>query len=61
MIVDFRRTRDKPNNVSILGEEVEGEYTYLEVYLDNRTDWTGNATLRQSSRRNVTDYFLRML
>ena len=41
IIVDFRRTRNKPNTVSILGEEVEvmEDYRYLGVYLDNRTDY----------------------
>ena len=38
MIVHFRRTRNKSNNISIVGEEVEvvEEYKYLGVHLDNR-------------------------
>ena len=39
MIVDFRRSRNKPNTVSILGDEVE-ECTYPRVYL-NKLDWKG--------------------
>ena len=43
MIVDFRRTRDKPNTVSIQGEEVEVEENRcLEVYLDSRLGWKYN-------------------
>ena len=38
LIVDFRRTRNKSDNISIMGKEVEvvEEYRYLCVHLDNR-------------------------
>ena len=44
MIVDFRRTRNKPNTVSVLGEEVEvvEEHSYLVVDLNSRLDWKYN-------------------
>jgi len=39
--VDFRKTRNKPNTISIMGEDVEvvEDYSYLGVYLDNRLNW----------------------
>ena len=38
MIVDFSKSRNRPNSISIIGEEVEivNNYRYLGVYLDNR-------------------------
>ena len=44
MIVDFMRTRSKPNSTSIMGEEVEvvEAYKYLSVHLDNRLVWIRN-------------------
>ena len=37
-------TRNQPNAISILEEEVEvvDNYRYLEVYLDSRLDWKCN-------------------
>jgi len=46
MIVDFRRTRSKPNTVSILGEEVEVVEEYRYLGFTWTAEWTGDATLR---------------
>ena len=45
--------RNKPNTISILGEEVE-DNTYMGAHLDNTQ--TENATLRGSKRRNCTSW-----
>ena len=48
MIVDFRRTRNMSNSISIIGEEMEvvEEYKYLSVHLsvrlDSRMVWGSN-------------------
>ena len=42
MIVDFGRTRNKSNTISILGEEVEVVNGYLGVHLDRRLNWKCN-------------------
>ena len=44
MVVDFRRTRNTLNTISIMGEEVEvvEGYRYLGVHLYNRLDWKCN-------------------
>jgi len=44
--VDFRRTRNKLNAVSVLGKEVVEKYRYLEVSLEKRLHW--KAKKRQS-------------
>ena len=38
LILNFRKTRKKPNVISLVEEEVElvEDYRYLGVYLDNR-------------------------
>jgi len=41
IIVEFRKTRHKPNTISVFGEEVvvvKG-YIYIGVYLYNRLNW----------------------
>ena len=55
MIVDFRRTRNKPNTVSTLGEEVEVVEEYRYLGFTWTTDCIGNATLTLSTRREKTD------
>ena len=51
--MDFRRTRNKSNSISIMGEEVEvvEEYKYLSVHLDNR-----DATLMLFIRRDRAEF-----
>jgi len=58
MILDFKRTRSKPNTVSNLDERVEvvEEYRHRSVYLDSRRDW--KAVYKKGHNRL---YFLRKL
>ena len=57
MMVDFKRTRNKLNTISILGEDVEmmEGYRYLGVHLDNKLDWKCNseAVYRKGQSRLV--------
>ena len=42
--MNFRRTRNKSNAVSILGEEVYRiqEWRYLGIHMDSKPDWIYN-------------------
>ena len=62
MIMDFGRTSNKSNNISIMGEEVEvvEEYKYLGVHLDNRLDWRCNTYAVYKKGQNRL-YFLKKL
>ena len=44
MTVDFRRTKNKSDSISIKGKEVKvvEEFKYLCVYLDNKMEWRCN-------------------
>ena len=56
-IVDFRRTRNKSNSNSIMGEEVEvvEEHKYLGAHLDNGLDWRCNTdAVYKKGRSNFT-------
>ena len=60
VIVDFRRTRNKSNSISIVEEvEVVEEYKYL-VHLDNKLEWRFNtdAVYKKGQSRL---YFLRKI
>ena len=56
--VDFRRTRIKPNCISIIREEVEvvQEYEYFSVHLNNRLDgrYNTDAVYRKGRSRLYT-------
>ena len=43
MNVDFGRTRNKSNSISIMGEEVEVVEEYRNIGIHLTTDWTQNA------------------
>ena len=61
MIVYLRRTSNKANSISIMGEEVEVmDYKYLSVHIDNSSDWkhSTNAIYMKGQSRL---YFLKKL
>ena len=57
MFVDFGRTRNKSNSISIMVEEVE-EHKYLSVHLDNRLRRNTDAVYQKGHSRL---YFVRKL
>ena len=62
MIVDFKRTRNKLNSISIMVEEVEvvEKFKFLSVHLDNRLDWRHNTDVVHKKGQSRL-YFLRKL
>ena len=62
MVIDFRRTRTRPEPVQIKGEcvEVVHTYKYLGVQLDEKLDWTANTDALCKKGQSCL-YFLRRL
>ncbi len=62
LVIDFGKSRPRPQPVQIEGVEVEAvdSYKYLRLWLDNKLDWTSN-TNHLYSKGQSRLYFLRRL
>lgn len=62
MVIDFRRSRPKPDPVSIQGTDVDlvSNYKYLGVQLDNTLDWSSHMEAVYKKGQSML-YFLRWL